>query len=62
MPISTVGTGRIRTSPILAVRGPDLRSSTNRTTMAAAPASSAAPSRISTFFWLDDVSPSSRSR
>ena len=62
MPISTVGTGWIRTSATFAVRGPDLRSIANRTTMAAAPASSAAPSAISTSVWLDDVCPSSLSR
>ena len=51
MPIATVGTGRTATSAILPVRGrPDRRSRMNRSTMAIAPVSSAAPSAISTFF------------
>ena len=63
MPISTVGTGRTATSAILPVRArPDRRSRMYRSTMAAAPISSAAPSAISTFCWSAELLPISRSR
>ncbi len=58
MPMATVGSGRRATSATWPVRAcPDRRSSTARATMAIAPASSAAPSAISTLRCAEAPSP-----
>jgi hypothetical protein len=63
MPMAMVGTGRTEISAILAVRcAPDLRSRKYRNTIAAAPASSAAPRAIFTFCWSEEPLPSRCSR